>query len=55
MEEGKHNTFQEMVLEVQMNAIVFVVGFLLEKALKDHVGAPQLQNIVGPLYLRNKR
>ena len=36
--------------EVQKKAIAAVVGGLLEEALKDHVGAPQLANVVGPPY-----
>ena len=36
-------------------AFSIVVGGLLEEALKDHIGAPQLENVVGPPYLRNKR
>ena len=37
-----------------MKAIAAVVGGLLEEALKDNVGAPQLENIGQP-YLQNKR
>ena len=37
-----------------MKAITAVVGGLLVEVLKDHVGAPQLVNVIGPLYLRNK-
>ena len=51
MEEGTQNASQEVFSEVQMKAIAGVVRGLLEEALKDHVGAPQLENIVGPPYL----
>ena len=41
--------FERSVLGAQ-KAIAAVVGGLLEEALKDHVGAPQLANVVGPPY-----
>ena len=41
--------FETSVLGAQKKAIAAVVGGLLEEALKDHVGAPQLANAVGPL------
>ena len=50
MEEDTPNASQEVFLEAQMKAIVGVVRGLLEEALKDHVGAPQLENIVGLPY-----
>ena len=53
MEEDKPNTSHEAFSEAQMKAISAVVGGLLEKALKDHVGVPQLENVVGPPYLQN--
>ena len=51
MVEDKPNTSQEVLSEVQMKAITAMVGGLLEEALKDHVGVPQLDNVVGQLYL----
>ena len=47
--------FEISVLGAQKKAIAAMVGGLLEEALKYHVGAPLLANIVGPPYLRNKR
>ena len=35
-----------------MKAIASMVGGFLEEALKDHVGVPQLENVVGPSYLQ---
>ena len=50
MEENKPNAFQQVFSKVQMKVIAAMVGGLLEEALKDHVGAPQLDNIVGSPY-----
>ena len=44
--------FEISVLGAQKKAIAALVS---KEALKDHVGVPQLANVVGPLYLRNKR
>ena len=38
-----------------MKAITAMVRGLLEEALKDPIGAPQLENVVGPPYLQNKK
>ena len=43
MEEGKPTAFTESVVWVQMKAIAATVRGLLEEALKDHVGAMQLE------------
>ena len=47
--------FAVSVLGVQKQAITAMVKGLLEEALKDHVGAPQLANIVDPPHLQNKQ
>ena len=47
--------FETCVLRVQKKAIAAVVGGVLEEAIKDNVGVPQLANVVGPPYLRNKQ
>ena len=47
--------FEISVLGAQKKAIAAVVRGLLEEALKDHIGAPQLANVVDPPYLRNKQ
>ena len=54
MEEDKPTASKEVFSEVHMKAITGVVGGLLKEVLKDHIGAPQLENIVGLPYLRNK-
>ena len=36
-----------------MKAIAAVVRGLLEKTLKNHIGMPHLENIVGTPYLQN--
>ena len=54
MEEDNPTT-SKCVLGVQKKAIAAVVGGLLEKELKGHVGAPQLVNVISPPYLRNKQ
>ena len=51
MEEDKPNTSQEVFSKAQMKAIVSMVRGLLEEVLKDRVGVPQLDNVVGLLYL----
>ena len=43
--------FKISVLEAQKKAIAAVVGGLLEEMLKNHIGVPQLVNVVGPPYL----
>ena len=37
-----------------MKALAVLFGGL-EEVLKGHVGAPQIENVAGPLYLPNKR
>ena len=43
--------FEISALGMQKKAIAAVVRGLLEEELKDHVGAGQLANVVGPPYL----
>ena len=51
-DEGRQpSRFAGSVLGVQMKAIAALVGGLLEEAFKDHVGALQIEKVVGPLYL----
>ena len=38
-------------MEEDKAAIAAVVEGLLEEVLKNHVGAPQLKNVLSPLYL----
>ena len=51
MEEDKPNTSQEVFSEVQMKVIPAVVSGLRGLLLKDHIGVPQLENVISPLYL----
>ena len=59
MDEDKPNTSQEVFSEAQMKAIATMVGGLLEKALKDQVGVPQLEHhrttVPSKQTIRNKR
>ena len=43
MNEDKPAAYQEEFSEAQMKVIAALVGGLLDKALKDHVGALQLE------------
>ena len=43
MDEDKATTSQEVFSGAQMKAITAVVGGLLEEAIKDHVGALQVE------------
>ena len=51
MDEDKPTASQEVFSEAQMKIVAAVVRGVLEEVLKDHVGALQLEKVVGPSYM----